>query len=68
MLRRVVWGSDDGAEADGPKRPSCGTVAGVVDGESWMAVSELLLCCGLEDLETVRELVGGAVKEGGMKR
>lgn len=36
----------------------------------WMAVSELLLCCGLEDLETVRELVaeGGAVKEGGMKR
>jgi outer membrane protein TolC len=38
--------------------------------EYWMAVSELLLCCGLEDLETVRELVaeGGAVKEGGMKR
>ena len=30
----------------------------------------LLLCCGLEDLETVRELVaeGGAVKEGGIKR
>jgi outer membrane protein TolC len=38
--------------------------------EYWMAVSELLLCCGLEDLETVRELVaeGGAVKEGGIKR
>ena len=38
--------------------------------EYWMAVSELLLCCGLEDLETVRELVaeGGGVKEGGMKR
>jgi outer membrane protein TolC len=38
--------------------------------EYWMAVSELLLCCGLEDLETVQELVaeGGAVKEGGMKR
>ncbi len=38
--------------------------------EYWMAVSELLLCCGLEDLETVRELVaeGGAVKEGGMRR
>lgn len=36
--------------------------------EYWMAVSELLLCCGLEDLETVRELVGGAVKEGGMKQ
>ncbi len=38
--------------------------------EYWMAMSELLLCCGLEDLETVRELVaeGGAVKEGGMKR
>ena len=38
--------------------------------EYWMAVSELLLCCGLEDLETVRELVaeGGAVKEGAMKR
>ena len=36
--------------------------------EYWIAVSELLLCCGLEDLETVRELVGGAVKEGGMKR
>jgi outer membrane protein TolC len=36
--------------------------------EYWMAVSELLLCCGLEDLETVRELVGGSVTEGGMKR
>jgi outer membrane protein TolC len=38
--------------------------------EYWMAVSELLLCCGLEDLETVRELVAedGSVKEGGMKR
>lgn len=38
--------------------------------EYWMAVSELLLCCGLEDLETVRELVaeGGGVTEGGMKR
>jgi outer membrane protein TolC len=36
--------------------------------EYWMAVSELLLCCGLEDLETVRELVGGSVTEGGIKR
>jgi len=36
--------------------------------EYWMAVSELLLCCGLEDLETVRELVGGSMTEGGMKR
>ena len=38
--------------------------------EYWMAVSELLLCCGLEDLETVRELLAedGSVKEGGMKR
>ena len=38
--------------------------------EYWMAVSELLVCCGLEDLETMRELVaeGGGANEGGIKR
>lgn len=38
-------------------------------GEYWVAMSELLLCCGLEDLETVRELLagGGSGIEGGTK-
>lgn len=39
-------------------------------GDYWVAMSELLLCCGLEDLETVRELLaeGKAGMEGEMKR
>lgn len=39
-------------------------------GEYWVAMSELLLCCGLEDLETVRALMagGGTEMEGGIKR